>query len=272
MDFTTLTSYIPAEITFTSVMKFTAIIVAAAIIISLLFRILFGKKSALNKAICAGIGVLCIYVLTIVVYTFSPGNLERFLVPLPFVKFSGEYLYLMSFSETEFAVICSEILSMVMLVLLYNLTDSVLPGGEETSPVSWFMLRFLTIIAAMVVHYFVTAVTASFLPDLLVSYGPSILLICLIGSMLMGVLSVVLGLVLTVVNPIFGLLFSFFFSNKFGKQLSKAMLTTAVLCALVAVLNYLGYSIISISASALISYVPLLAVLLILWFIIGRKF
>lgn len=272
MDFNTLTSFIPAEITLGSMIRFIAIVAAAAMIISLIFRMLFGKKSALNKALCAGIGVLCIYVLTVIVYTFSPGNLEQFLVPLPFVKFSGDYLYLMSFAGTDFSVICAEILSMVILVLLYNLTDSILPDGEESSAVSWFVLRFLTIIAAMAVHYFVIGLTQSFLPDLLVSYGPTILLICLIGSMLMGVLSLILGLVLTAVHPIFGVLFTFFFSNKFGKQLSKAMLTTGALCVLVGVLNNFGYSIISISATSLMSYIPLLAVLLALWFVIGRKF
>lgn len=270
MDFSTLTSFIPVEITFGTMVKFIAIVAAVIVIISLIFRMLFGKESALNKAVCAGIGILSIYVMTIVVYTFSPGNLEQFLVPLPFVKFSGEYLYIMSFAEADFSVICAQILSMVILVLLYNLTDSVLPEGE--SVVTWFVLRFLTIIASMAVHYLITGLTQSFLPDLLVSYGPTILLLCLVASLLMGALSVVLGLVLTVVNPIFGLLFTFFFSNKFGKQLSKAMLTTAVLCALVALLNRFGYSIICISAAALPSYIPLLALLLALWYVIGRKF
>lgn len=270
MDFSTLTSFIPVEITFGTMVKFIAIVAAVIVIISLIFRMLFGKESALNKAVCAGIGILSIYVMTIVVYTFSPGNLEQFLVPLPFVKFSGEYLYIMSFAEADFSVICAQILSMVILVLLYNLTESVLPEGE--SVVTWFVLRFLTIIASMAVHYLITGLTQSFLPDLLVSYGPTILLLCLVASLLMGALSVVLGLVLTVVNPIFGLLFTFFFSNKFGKQLSKAMLTTAVLCALVALLNRFGYSIICISAAALPSYIPLLALLLALWYVIGRKF
>ena len=161
---------------------------------------------------------------------------------------------------------------MVILVLLYNLTDSVLPDGEDTSAVSWFVLRLLTIIAAMVVHYFVTNLTASFLPELLVSYGPTILLVCLIASLLVGIVGAVLGLLLTVVNPIFGILFAFFFSNKFGKQLSKAMLTTVLLTGLVAILNRLGYSIVSISSSALASYIPMLAVLLALWYVIARKF
>lgn len=271
MDFSTLTSLLPVEITFATTVKFIAIAAAATVIIVFLIRLLFGRKSALNKAICAGIGVLCIYILTIVIYTFSPGNLETYLVPLPFVKFSGSYLYLMDFAVTDFSVICTQVLNMVILVFLYNLADAILPDGENTSALIWFLLRYLTILAAMLIHYVVSDLTHSFLPALLVSYGPVILLVCLVASLLMGAFSLILGLVLTAVNPIFGLLFTFFFSNKLGKQLSKAMLTTLVLSACLFALNRLGYSIISISAASLLSYIPLLAVLMALWYFIGRK-
>lgn len=271
MDLSTLSSFIPAEITFLTMLKFIGIAAAGIIIVCLIFRLFFGRKSALNKAICAAIGVLCIYILTIVVYTLSPGNLEKLLVPLPFVKFSGSYLYLMALGEAEFSLICSQILNMVILVLLYNLADSILPDGDSGSAIGWFVLRCFTIIAAMAIHFVVTELTRDFLPTLLVSYGSVILLICLVGSLLMGALSLLLGLVLTVVNPVFGLLFTFFFSNKFGKQLSKAMLTTFILTSLVALLGRMGYSIISISASALMSYIPLLAVLMGLWYFIGKK-
>lgn len=271
MDFSTLYSILPAQITIAAMIKFIGILAVAAFILSLIFRMLFGRNSSLNKAICAGIGVLCIYILTIVIYTFSPGNLERLLVPLPFVKYSGENLYLMSFSDTDFSVICTHILNMVILVLLYNLADTVLPDGDSTSAIGWLLLRYITIIAAMLVHYFVTGLTQSFLPELLVSYGPTILLVCLIGAILTGALSLILGLIATAVNPIIGLLFTFFFSNKFGKQLSKAMLTTLVLSALIVFLNHLGYNIISISTESLMSYIPLLMVLMALWYFIGRK-
>ena len=271
MDLTTLTSFLPNQITFVTMIKYVAVAASAIFVLGLVFRLLFGRRSALNRAVCAGIGVLCIYILTIVIYTFSPGNLEKYLVPLPFVKFSGSYLYLMDFVATDFSVICAQVLNMVILVFLYNLADSILPDGEETSAVVWFLLRYLTIGAAMLIHYVVSGLTHSFLPDLLVSYGPSILLVCLVASLLMGVFSVILGLLLTAVNPVFGLLFSFFFSNKLGKQLSKAMLTTLVLSGFVVALNHLGYSIIPISAAALLSYIPTLAVLMALWYFIGKK-
>ena len=269
MDFTPLTALIRAEITFGSMLKFLCFLAVLFLTAGLVFRIFFGRKSPLNRAICAAIGILCIYIMTVVVYTFSPGNLQQYLVPLPFVKFSGMNLYIMPFGTTDFSLICSEILSMVTLVLVYNLTDSILPEGE--SPVTWFVLRFLTVLAAMTVHYLITSVSENFLPEFLVAYGPTVLLICLITSLLAGILGTILALVITIANRIFGLLFGFFFSNRFGKQISNAMLTTAVLSALVAVLGHFGYSIISIEASALLSYIPMLAALLLLWYVIWRK-
>ena len=270
MDISTLTAILPAQITFGVMLKFIVILAISVMAAALLFRIFLGRRSSLNRSVCAGIGVLCIYVLTVIVYTFSPGNLERFLVPLPFINFSGANLYIIVFGETPFPSICTEILSLVILILLYNLTDSLLPDGETT--VSWLGLRSLTIVAAMAVHYFVTALTQEFLPELLISYGPAILLFCLVASLLAGLLGALLGLVLTVVNPILGLLYHFFFSSKLGKHLSKAMLTTGILTGLVLILNYFGYSVISISAVALLSYVPLLLVLVALWWILERVF
>lgn len=271
MNFNELTSMIPAEITIVTMIKFIAVLAVFVFVVCFLFRMLFGKKSAVNEALCAGIGVLCIYITTIMIYTFSPGNLENFLVPLPFLEFSGDSLYLMSFEDAGFTAICSQFLSMVILVLLYNLASGILPDGEETSVVNWLLLRFMTIIAAMTAHWFLSGVTESFLPDLLISYGPMILLLCLVASMMMGILKVILGIALTVVNPLFGILFTFFFRNTLGKQISKAMLTATILSLLVVILRRLGYGIVCISASALASYIPLLAVLLGLWVLIGRK-
>ena len=266
MDITALTAIVPAQISFGTTMKYIAIFAAAAIAAGLLFRIFLGRRSALNRATCAGIGVLCVYVLTIMVYTFSPGNLERFLVPLPFMQFSGHTVQIAGFSSADFPTLCADFLSLVTLVLLYNLSDNLLPDGE--SAVTWLLFRSLTILMAMVVHYFFTLLTHEFLPDLLVSYGPTILLVLLVVSLLAGLVGALLGLLLVVVNPILGFLFHFFFASGLGKQISKAMLTTSLLTIVAATLTHYGYGVISISAAALLSYIPLLLILIALWWIL----
>lgn len=270
MDISTLTAILPAQITFAAMLRFIGILVAAVFVSSLLFRIILGRRSALNRAVCAGIGVLCIYVLTIIVYTFHPGNLDQFLIPLPFVDFSGTTMYLTRYTEAPFSDICAEILSLIILVLVYNLTDSLLPDGETT--LSWILLRSLAIIASMIVHYFLIVLTKDYLPELLVSYGPMILLVCLLTSFFAGILGALLGLVVAVINPILGLLFHFFFSSRLGKELSKSVLTSAILIGLIATLHRLGYTVIGVSAIALLSYIPLLLILVALWWVLERIF
>ena len=270
MDISTLTALLPAKITFMAMLKFLGILAASVLVIGLLFRLFLGRRSALNRAICAGIGVLCVYVLTIIVYTFSPGNLDRFLAPLPLIQFHNEALYIMTFGETPFPTLCAEILSLVILILIYNLSDSLLPDGETT--VAWLLLRALTIALAMTVHYFLQLLTREFLPQFLVTYGPTILMVCLLFALLAGIVGALLGLVLAVVNPILGFLFHFFFSSRLGKQLSKAMLTTSILVGVTLMLTHLGYGTIGISAVSLLSYIPLFLVLIALWWLLERVF
>ena len=75
---------------------------------------------------------------------------------------------------------------------------------------------------------------------------------------------------LTIANPILGAIYAFFFSNKIGKQLTKAVLTTVILTVLVLLLCHFGFGIIPVGQAVLISYIPLLGLLLILWYLIGH--
>lgn len=269
MDIQSLTTMLPMELTFLSVLKFIGILALSVMVTGTLIRLIFGRKSQLNRCLCAALGILGVYVMTVVIYTFQPGSLARWLSPLPFVKFYGDSLYIMPFVDTEFPVICSEILSMVILAMLYHLADSIIPDKEKF--ISWLICRILTVALAIFIHYWLIRLTDSFLPELIVAYAPTVLTVCLVLSLFCGILGVLLSLVLTVVNPILGILCGFFFSSKLGKQISKAMLTTALLSVLVALLGYFDYTVISIDPAALVSYIPMLGVLLALWYLIGCK-
>ena len=69
--------------------------------------------------------------------------------------------------------------------------------------------------------------------------------------------------------PVIGGIYSFFFSNLIGKQITKAVFTSAILCAVVYFLEYFGFLVIAISADSLAAYIPLALVSLFLWFFIG---
>lgn len=261
-------SYIPAEIDFASAAHFMLYFAAASLILGVLGRVVLGKRSSLNHSLSAVMGILFIYAVTIVIYTFKPWNLEDLLSPLPFVRFSGEYMILIPFQGTEFPALCSEILSLVILAFLVNLLDSFIPQGK--SVISWYCLRFFCIVLAMLLHLLVDWGCTTYLPNVLVTYAPTILLFLLIAMLLMGLMNLILGVILTAVNPIFGALYTFFFSNALGKQLSKAVFTTVIVCLVVFLLGHLGYTIICINTSALMTYIPAAAVLLVLWYLIGH--
>ncbi len=267
-DLSGLKDYIPTQVDMASMLKFLALFAAGSLVLGIVGRVVLGKRSSLNHAISSVMGILCIYVLTIVIYTFQPWELQRLLSPLPFTVFAGEYLSIFSLTSTSFSVVCYEIVSMLILAFLVNLIDTFLPQGEGI--VGWYLLRLLTVVLAMLGHLAARWAFNAFLPDVLVSYAPMILLGVLIAMLLLSVLKVFLGVALAAVDPILGAIYTFFFSNIIGKQLSKAMVTTAVLCAIVYLLEHFGVYLICITQSALIAYVPMLAVLLVLWYLIGH--
>jgi len=240
-------SYIPTEISLGSTVQFMLFFAAASLILGFMGRVFLGKRSSLNHSLSAAMGILFIYAVAIVVYTFKPWSLDALLSPLP--------------------IVCSEILSLVILAFLVNLLDTLIPRGN--SALGWFFLRILTVLFAMVLHILVDWAFKTYLPNVLVTYAPTILLVILAVTLLMGLLNLVLSVVLTVVNPIFGALYTFFFSNIIGKQLSKAVFTSGIICGVVFLLGYFGCTVICVSAAALSAYIPLAIVLLLLWFLIG---
>lgn len=263
-----LSGLIPSQIDLMTMLKFAGIFAGISIVLSLLNHVIFGKQSSLNHALSSAMGIFFILVVSTVVYVFDPKDLAQYLSPLPYVAFSGDYLILFSFTTSGFAAICDELLSMIILAFLVNLLDTFVPKGKNV--ITWYSLRFLTVLLAMGLHFIFTWASNTYLPGFLVRYAPILLLIILVLGMLMGLLKVVLGLVLVAMNPIFGTLYAFFFSTLVGKQLTKAMITTFVLTAVVAVLNYFGTTMLCIAGAALAAYIPLLIVLLILWYLIGH--
>lgn len=264
---TNLLTNLPAELDIISVMKFVGVFAFGILFIGLLARVVLGKRSSINHSVSSAMGILFIYGLTVVIYTFDPYALSKYLAPLPFVNFSGDVLRIFTFKGAAYSEICRELLSMIILAFLVNLLDCWIPKGKKFG--TWFINRLLTVLLAMALHYLVKWAFNAFLPGVLVTYAPTILL-CVLGAMLaLGVANVILSLVLTVVNPIIGALYTFFFSNFLGKQISKAVFTTIILCCVVIALNYFGYAFIGISAGVLGNYVPLLTVLIILWYLLG---
>jgi hypothetical protein len=135
---------------------------------------------------------------------------------------------------------------------------------------SWLFFRCLSVTLAMVLHVIVDTVLTSLLPEGLLTWAPVILLGILALSLLTGSLKLAVGVLLGTVSPLVGVLYTFFFASVLGKQITKAILTTAIISAIVYGLNYFGITSVFISAAALAAYLPLLIVLLVLWYIVGH--
>lgn len=260
--------YFPTEINLTDAAQFILYFAAASLILGVLGRVALGKRSSLNHSLSSAMGIAFVYVLTIIIYTFKPLDMEAYLSPLPFVTFSGDYLILYPIGDLEIQAMCQNILSLIILAFLVNLIDSFVPQGEN--PIGWYLLRFVCVVLSMGLHYLVSTLIHTYLPNVLVTYAATILLFLLVCMFFSGLISLVLGMVIAVGNPFLGAMYSFFFSNLVGKQLSKAVFSSIILCAVFYLLDICGYTIICISSGALVTFLPLLLVLLALWYLIGH--
>ena len=262
-----LESLIPDNFSLETFLKAALLLCISALLLGFLGRLVFGKKSVLNQSVSSAIGILFIYALTIVLYS-NGIDLKLLVSPLPFITLDGDHLYLYSFLSSDYVTASGQLLNMIVLSFLVNLVNSWLPNGKKLIP--WLFFRCLSVIVAMLMHTLVSVLLNAVLPEGLLTWAPVILLGLLLLMLAVGALKYVIGALIGSVNPVIGLLYTFFFSTLIGKQLSKAMLTTGLIFALIAGLNYIGVSAIYIGASALIAYIPLLLVLLALWYVIGH--
>lgn len=261
-------SRIPMDMDFGSVAKFLLFYVAGSLILSCIGRVVLGKQSSLNHSLSSAMAILFIYAVTIVIYTFKPWNLEALLSPLPFVTFFNDYMVVMPVVGIRPTVLSRELLSLILLAFLVNLTDIFLPRGKGSF--SWFVWRSVSVIASMALHLLMHWAVDTFLPNVLVTYAPIILLLLLVGMMFLGFLNAILGLVLTFTNPLIGAAYTFFFSNIVGKQVTKAFFTAGILSIVIYLMSAFDYNFVNISMMSLTAYVPIAIISLILWYLIGH--
>lgn len=266
---TFLEGILPEGFQVESFLKMALFLVAGLAVFGLLGRFVFGKGSVLNRSVSSAIAILFIYVITVVIHSLGV-DLKFLLSPLPFIKIDGDYLTFLIYDKSQYPLICNQLLTMIILSFVANLADSWLPKGKNIF--SWFFFRCLSVIIAMALHLIANAVLEAFLPEGLLTWAPVVLLGLLVLMLLLGSLKLLVGLVLSTVNPLIGALYTFFFANIVGKQISKAVLTTAILAGIVALMHYLGIAAVYIASSALAVYIPLLIILLLLWWLIGKIF
>lgn len=259
---------VPAGFDILAFLKALGILIGLFLIVAVVGRLFFGKRSVLNKSVSTAIGILFIYAITVVIHSYGI-KLDFLVSPLPFISISADYLSIFSIVTADYVQICHHALKMIILVFLVNIVNGWLPEGKKF--IGWLFFRCLSISIAMLLHAMVQNLLNAFLPEGLLTWAPVILLGLLIIMLAVGALKFLVGLLISTVNPLVGFLYTFFFANVIGKQLSRAMLTTLLFCGLVYALNQCGIVSIFIGSAALAAYLPLLIILLILWYLIGHK-
>ena len=248
-------------------LKDIGIACAALLILGFLGRVIFGKKSDLNHAVSSCIGILSVYILGVFLYGTSH-LLSGLLSSLPFVAVQDGKLALFSFTGAEFPEICAMLVRMVVLAFLVNLLDTLLPKGKNLF--TWLLFRLITVFLAVLCQGLIVWLSELYLPETFIIYAPMILLGILAAMLLLGALKLLVGIALATINPIIGALYTFFFSSLVGRQLSKAVLTTILLSLLVHGLNCAGYTVISLVGISLMTLLPVILVLLALWYLIHQ--
>ena len=235
----------------------------------LLGRFIFGKRSNFSGAVSSAIAILFIYAVTVVLR--STGVAPNHLIsPLPFIDIKNDVLTLFHFQGADYTIICSNLLSLVILAFTVNIADRWLPKGKNIF--SWFIFRVLTVGIAYFMHLVVIWLFTNYLPEGLVIYAPTVLLALLLIMLLTGALKIIVGVLISTVDPIIGGLYTFFFATIVGKMVTKAVLTTALLSLLVLGLNYIGIASISVATAALAAYIPLVIGLAVLWYVQQKFF
>ena len=241
--------------------------IGASLVMGFLFRLIFGKASSLNHSVSSAVALLCVYAVTVVIYSLG-SSLSFILTPLPFVELKGDYLEIFPIIDSDFSGVSAQILELIMLSFLMNLLTTWLPQGKKV--ISWLSFRFLAVVLAVCLNYVIHLLFMNILPESLTQMAPAILLGVLAAALLLGCLKLLVGGALAFINPILAFFYTFFFANIVGKQLTRAITTAALLTALAYLLNYLEISVIYIASVALITYLPVIIIALILWYVIGK--
>ncbi len=247
--------------------KAALLLTVGTLVLGFIGRYVFGKHSVLDHAVSSAIGILFVYAASIVLFSMG-AEYKSLVAPLPFISLSEGTLSVFVFEGQAYTLICEQLVNMIILAFLANLIDSILPRGEHF--ISWLFFRCLTIVLAMALQLGVSWLFTTYLPQGIVTYAPSILLTMLVLMLAVGVFKIFVGAAIATVNPLVGAMYTFFFASFIGKSLSKAMLTTLILSALVWGLNYLGITTLAIAAAALVAYIPLMIVLLIIWYVVNK--
>lgn len=237
------------------------------LLISSMFRFLFGKKNQLGKAFCSAMEILCLYVLYVVLCRFGLSH-KLFPTALPFLIVQEDNLRLFPVLNSSFSANAAQFLPLLMIAFLINLMNTVIPEGNR--PLVWLLLRATTVVLSIGVNYVLAVALPLWLPQGVQNHAPLILLGILVLLIGLGSLKLVVGAGLFVANPLVGALYTFFFSNLIGRALARALLSAGLIAALICLMPMLGICSVNLRQINFLLLLPAMAALVLLWYGVDR--
>lgn len=247
----------------------SALLIVFVLGLGLVFRLFFGRNCAVNRGISGFLEVLFIYAATVTVYTLKPWNLTQYLAPLPFAIFRGDILIVSYSACSTIPLLCSQLLSLIILCFIVHLLNFVLPRGRSFIP--WLLMRAVCVVLAVGVDLAANWALNAFLPAVIAESAPVALITVLAVTLLVSLFNPLLCILFTAANPIVGLLYTFFFSNTIGKNLTRAVLSAGMVFALFYGMDYFECIVINITPGALLRDSPFALALLGVWYVFDYK-
>ncbi len=217
--------------------SFYALAFLAMLLIASLCRFLLGKRGQIAKALLSATEILCLYLPFFALERF--GLQGRFFVrALPFLRTDEGSVQLFCVIGAPLSDICAHLLRLLPVAFAVNLMHTVIPTGKRALP--RLLLRATVVVLALAANYLIDTALALWLPQGVGRYAPALLIAAFALLIVLGSLRFLVGAALLTVNPVIAALYTFFFSTLLGRTLARAMLSTALLGALVYLMNVFG--------------------------------
>lgn len=245
-------------------------IIAVVFVVAVLIRLIHKKASQYNHALSSAMALMFMYLLMIQVRRFLPEIVDPLLDKLPLIDINKNAgtVSLFRFADTEFMKACTEFLYVFILSFCVIGLDDLIPDAKNTT--SWIILQFIVVCIGMAIYTFVLKCINHFVPEMLDSVAPMILVCILMFMVMLGLLKVILTLMLVAVNPLLGAVSAFFSGNKVGMALGKSVMCSLVLTAVTVFMTHRDFSVFALSdLTLLVCFLPM-AVLGLLWVVIGH--
>lgn len=226
-----------------------------------------GPNSGLSHSTSTACAILFIYTVFVLFYRIDRELLAFITDKLPLIHFDGDNVSIYRIEGRTFPELCSEFLHIYILSFLVIAVDDLIPDSKNV--LSWFILQFVLCFCAIFAYCVGIHMLNSYVPGFLVSYAPMIIVCIVLAFIMLAVIRIICNLMMTVVDPLLGAVYDFMIGKKLGNCIYKAAMCSGLLMLLVWRLEALGHISVNVMDISLLGFLPLIALLMLFWYLLG---